>query len=130
MTTKLPLIPTPVLVLAAVPALAHEGGAAGGGFVTGFLHPLFGRDHLAAMVAVGTWGAFLGQPASQVLAPALPSMMAVGGALAPAGVGVPAVEVGIAAFALIIGLMLSLAARIPRAVIAVAGAGFLDDGLA
>jgi urease accessory protein len=130
MTTKLPLILTTALLLAGVPALAHEGGAAGGGFGTGFLQPLFGRDHLAAMVAEGTWGPFLGQPAIQVLAPALPSMMAVGGALAPAGVGVPAVEVGIAAFALSIGLMLPLAARTPRAVIAVAGAWCLDDGLA
>ena len=130
MTTKLPLILTTVLVLAAVCALAHEGGAAGGGLVTGFLHSLFGWDHVAAMAAEGLWGAFLGHPAIQVLALAPPSMVAVGGALALAGVGVPAVEVGIAAFSPIIGLMLPLAAGTPLAAIAVARAWFLDDGLA
>jgi hydrogenase/urease accessory protein HupE len=30
-------------------------------------HPVFGPDHVAAMVAVGLWGAFLGAPAIYVL---------------------------------------------------------------
>ena len=124
MTTKLPLILRTVLVLAAVPAFAHEVGAASGGFVTGFLHPLFGWDHVAAMVAEGLLGAFLGQPAIWAPPIALALVVGLDGALALAGVGVPAVEVGIAAFAPIIGLMLPLAA------IAVARGWFLDDGLA
>ena len=37
-------------------ALAHAPEGAGGGFVTGFLHPIMGVDHLVAMVAVGLWG--------------------------------------------------------------------------
>jgi urease accessory protein len=56
----------PVLVLLmALPtvAFAHaEGGAAGAGFLTGFLHPLKGLDHVLAMLAVGMWGAQLGNP--------------------------------------------------------------------
>jgi len=118
MTTRLLSALTAALVLAAIPALAHEGDAAGGGFVTGFLHPIFGWDHVAAMVAVGLWGAFLGQPAIWVLPVAFPLVMALGGALALAGVGVPAVEVGIAASALVIGLMVALAARPPLAIAA------------
>jgi urease accessory protein len=118
MTTRLLFGFTAALVLAAVPALAHEGDAAGGGFVTGFLHPIFGWDHVAAMVAVGLWGAFLGQPAIWVLPVAFPLVMALGAALALVGVGVPAVEVGIAASALIIGLMVALAARPPLAIAA------------
>ena len=39
---------------------AHAPEGAGGGFITGFLHPILGFDHLIAMVAVGLWGAFLG----------------------------------------------------------------------
>jgi urease accessory protein len=116
--TKLGSALAAALVLAAAPALAHEGDAAGGGFVTGFLHPIFGWDHVAAMVAVGLWGAFLGQPAIWVLPVAFPLVMALGGALALIGVGVPAVEVGIAASALVIGLMVALAARPPLAIAA------------
>ncbi|HWT21636.1 MAG TPA: HupE/UreJ family protein, partial [Variovorax sp.] len=40
-------------------ASAHTGADGGihHGFATGFLHPLTGADHLAAMVAVGLWSA-------------------------------------------------------------------------
>lgn len=43
-----------------LPALAHTGEGYGGGFIAGFTHPILGWDHVAAMVAVGLWGAFLG----------------------------------------------------------------------
>ena len=46
--------------LAVGPAWGHEGAGAFGGFAAGFMHPLLGWDHLAAMIAVGLWGAFLG----------------------------------------------------------------------
>ena len=41
------------------PAFAHTGETAGG-FLAGLSHPVFGPDHVVAMVAVGLWGAFLG----------------------------------------------------------------------
>jgi urease accessory protein len=75
-----------LLLAAAGPALAHEGGLAAGGFGTGFLHPILGWDHVAAMVAVGLWGAFLGAPAIWVLPVAFPLVMALGGALGVMGV--------------------------------------------
>ena len=99
--------------LSATCASAHEVDAAGAGFVTGFLHPILGWDHVAAMVAVGLWGAFLGAPAIWVLPVAFPLVMAAGGALAIAGVPVPAVELGIAVSALVIGLMVALAQKPP-----------------
>ncbi|HAJ22625.1 MAG TPA: Ni/Fe hydrogenase, partial [Rhodospirillaceae bacterium] len=34
-------------------AFAHEGSGMAGGFVSGLTHPLFGLDHVVAMVAVG-----------------------------------------------------------------------------
>jgi urease accessory protein len=107
------LIVTLATVLAASAAAAHEGGAAGGGFVTGFLHPIMGWDHVAAMVAVGLWGAFLGAPAIWALPVAFPLVMALGGAAAVAGVPFPAVELGIAVSGLVIGLMVALALRPP-----------------
>jgi urease accessory protein len=107
-----------VMAVAAGPAFGHDGDAAGGGFIAGFTHPIFGWDHVAAMVAVGLWGAFLGAPAIWILPVAFPLVMALGGAVALAGLPVPAVEIGIALSALVIGLMVALAQRPPLAVAA------------
>jgi len=94
------------------PALAHSGEAIGG-FLGGFTHPLFGPDHLVAMVAVGLWGAFLGPPAIWLLPVAFPLVMAFGGVLGILGVPIPAVEIGIAVSAIVLGAMVALAARLP-----------------
>jgi len=102
-----------------VPAVAFaHTGAASGGLLSGFAHPLFGPDHIAAMVAVGLWGAFLGPPAVYLLPVVFPLVMAVGGALGILGVRIPGVEIGIAVSAIILGLMVALAARPPLLVAA------------
>jgi urease accessory protein len=95
------------------PALAHTGEGVAGGFVSGLQHPVFGLDHLVAMVAVGLWGAFLGAPAIWVLPLAFPLVMAAGAALGIVGLPLPAVEMGIAASALVLGLMVAMAAKPP-----------------
>jgi urease accessory protein len=100
-------------------ALAHDGGGVAGGLSSGFVHPLLGPDHVAAMVAVGLWGAFLGAPAIWVLPVAFPLVMALGGAMGAAGLTLPGVETGIAASALVIGMMVALALRAPVWVAAV-----------
>ena len=75
------------LFSAAFPAFAHSGEGYGGGFIAGFTHPIVGWDHVAAMVAVGLWGAFLGAPAIWILPVVFPLVMAFG---AVAGIiGVP-----------------------------------------
>ncbi|MEZ5935157.1 MAG: HupE/UreJ family protein [Alphaproteobacteria bacterium] len=105
-----------VLLLAgliATPALAHEGGGAVGGFLSGFSHPIFGWDHVVAMVAVGLWGAFLGSPAIWILPVVFPLVMALGGALGVVGMPLPAVETGIAASAVVLGLLVAFKARPP-----------------
>jgi urease accessory protein len=84
-----------------------------GGFIGGFSHPLFGPDHVAAMVAVGLWGAFLGPPAMFILPVVFPLVMAVGAVLGIAGVPLPGVEIGIAASAAVLGMMVALAVRPP-----------------
>ena len=100
--------------LAGGPAVAHiVDGSAAGGFFGGFAHPLFGLDHVVAMVAVGLWGAFLGAPAIWLLPITFPMVMAAGGAIAILGVPVPGVEIGIAASAIALGGMIALAARPP-----------------
>jgi len=100
-------------LLLASPATAHEGGGVGGGLVSGFLHPILGWDHVAAMVAVGLWGAFLGKPAIWQLPVIFPVVMVFGGILGIAGIAVPQVETGIAASALVLGVMVALAVRPP-----------------
>jgi urease accessory protein len=94
-------------------AAAHTDAGAGSGFISGFLHPLLGLDHVAAMVAVGLWGAILGAPAIWVLPVAFPLVMALGGALGVAGLDLPWIETGIAASALVIGLAVALAVHPP-----------------
>jgi urease accessory protein len=94
-------------------ALAHTGEGVAGGFASGFLHPVFGLDHVVAMVAVGLWGAFLGMPAIWLLPIVFPLVMAFGGALGVAGVPLPGVETWIAASAVVLGLCVALALRPP-----------------
>jgi urease accessory protein len=113
-----------MILMTATAAAAHTGDAAGAGFVTGFLHPILGWDHVAAMVAVGLWGAFLGAPAIWVLPVAFPLVMALGGALGVAGVPLPGIETGIAASAIVIGLAVAMAFRPPLWIAAVIVAVF------
>ncbi len=101
------------LFLLAAPALAHTGDGVAGGFLSGLTHPIFGWDHVLAMVAVGLWGAFLGSPAIWLLPVIFPLVMAFGGALGVLGVPVPAVEAGIAASAVVLGLLVAFASRPP-----------------
>jgi urease accessory protein len=101
-----------VAIFTAFPALAHTGSVSGG-FAGGLSHPVFGPDHVAAMVAVGLWGAFLGQPAIYVLPIVFPLVMALGGVLGILGMPLPGVEIGIAISAAVLGMMVALAARPP-----------------
>ena len=114
---------TVLLVLTAIPAFAHTGDLSGG-FLGGFAHPLFGPDHVVAMVAVGLWGAFLGPPPMLVLPIVFPLVMAVGGVLGIIGIPLPAAELAIAASAIVLGLMVASAARPPLWVAATIVAAF------
>jgi urease accessory protein len=107
-------------LLAPAIALAHVGqGDVGGGFVAGIEHPIFGPDHVIAMVAVGMWGAQLGAPAIWVLPITFPLVMAFGGVLGVIGVPIPGIEIGIAASAIGLGSMVAFAARPPLWIAAV-----------
>ena len=100
-------------------AHGHEGGGIAGGFMSGFVHPIMGWDHVAAMVAVGLWGAFLGNPAIWILPVVFPLVMAFGGALGVMGIPIPSIETGIAVSAIVLGAMVALAVRPPLWIAAV-----------
>lgn len=102
-----------VLLSCASGASAHEGAGFAGGFSSGFMHPLLGWDHVAAMVAVGLWGAVLGKSAIWLLPVVFPLVMAFGGALGVIGIALPGVEVGIALSALVLGCMVMFSVRPP-----------------
>lgn len=108
-----------VTLATAAPAMAHTGEGLAGGFAGGFMHPLLGPDHIAAMLAVGLWGAFLGAPAVFILPVVFPLVMALGGALGILGVPLPGIEIGIAVSAVVLGLMVALAARPHLAIAAI-----------
>jgi urease accessory protein len=112
-------LPLLALVLMATPALAHSENGEAIDFWGGFTHPIFGLDHVVAMVAVGLWGAFLGQPAIWMLPVVFPLVMAVGGAAGVIGLPLTGVETGIAISAIALGAMVALAARPPLWVAAV-----------
>jgi len=84
-------------------AAAHVQQGAAIGFLTGFVHPISGFDHVLAMIAVGLWGAQLGSPAIWVLPVAFPVVMAFGGMLGLLGIPLPGAEIGIAASMILLG---------------------------
>jgi len=102
-----------LFLVATASAQAHSEGGEAGSFISGFTHPLFGADHIVAMVAVGLWGAFLGAPAVWLLPVIFPTVMAFGGALGVMGVPLPAIEIGIALSGIVLGLMVLLATKPP-----------------
>ena len=91
------------------------------GFISGFVHPLFGLDHLAAMVAVGLWSALAARSAGRDLLwgpVGFAAMLLVGAVLGLQGVALPAVEPMIAASLLVTGLLVVSRLRVPGLVAA------------
>ena len=102
--------------------------------IAGFLHPLLGMDHLAAMVAVGLWSALAARRAGPDLlwGPlGFAALLLVGAVLGLQGVAVPAVEPMIAASLLATGLLVVSRLRVPGIVAALGvGAFALFHGVA
>jgi urease accessory protein len=96
------------LLLLANPASAHSLGSAG--FAAGLAHPLFGLDHLLAMVAVGLWAGRIGGQARWLVPSAFVAAMLLGSLLP---VAVPLVETGVLGSVLILGLLVAWAPKLP-----------------
>ena len=94
-------------------AQAHTGEGINTGFASGFWHPIYGWDHVVAMVAVGLWGAFLGAPSIWILPVVFPLVMAFGGSLGVLGVPLPMIETGIALSGVVLGLLIFFAVKAP-----------------
>jgi urease accessory protein len=107
-----------ISIAATLPAFAHLDPGEHGSFAAGFSHPLFGLDHILAMIAVGLWAAQQGGRALWLVPGAFVGTMAVGFALAIAGVPLPFVEPVILASVIFIGIAIALALPIPTPAVA------------
>lgn len=97
--------------LLALPAMAHPGHGETAGFLAGFVHPFTGVDHLLAMLGVGIWG---GQQRRSLAQPVtFLGMMLLGALAGMAGLGVPGLEMGIAATVALTGMAIALALALP-----------------
>lgn len=102
------------LLFAATSASAHPGHEAAS-FAAGFAHPFAGLDHLLAMLAVGLYAAT--RAGTMRWAPPATFIIAlIGGAgIGAAGLALPAVEAGISASVLVLGLLIAFMVRLPLA---------------
>ncbi|HYH18552.1 MAG TPA: HupE/UreJ family protein [Azospirillum sp.] len=111
------------LVALAGTAQAHTSGAHDAGLAHGFAHPFGGLDHLLAMVTVGLWAMQRGGRALWLMPATFVGAMALGGYLGLEGVGLPMVELGIAASLMAFGSVVAFAFRPPLALgVAIVGA--------
>ncbi len=113
MKTRTGILALGALLAMSAPALAHLDPAEHGSFMAGATHPLFGVDHVLAMVAVGLWAALLGGRAVATVPAAFVAAMVGGFLLSMAGVPLPFVEPAILASVVAIGLLVAMAVRIP-----------------
>lgn len=111
------------VVIFASTASAHVQQGQAASFLTGLEHPWSGLDHILAMVAVGLWGAQLGNPAIWVLPIAFPLVMSLGAMMGLMGIPLPGIEVGIAVSAIVLGAMVLGEIR-PKLVFAAIIVGF------
>lgn len=112
---KLPHLQKTMLILLAITptmALAHTEST-GNGLVAGLAHPIFGLDHLLAMLSVGIVSAQYGGRLIWWVPALFVSFMVLGGVLGANGIGLPFVELGIALSVLVLGVGIMLASN-PR----------------
>lgn len=110
-TSKIALVSLSMALYSA-PAFAHPGHAGEPSFVQGLLHPLSGLDHVLAMVCVGFLAFRLGGRALWAIPAAFLVAMSAGGILGATGIEIPAVEQGIAASVLVLGVLIACTASL------------------
>lgn len=92
---------------------AHAHGVEGGGFINGLIHPVFGPDHLLAMVAVGILSVQIGGKAIWAVPGAFVALMVVGGLMGMKELPFPAIETGIALSVLVLGVAIAFDKKLP-----------------
>lgn len=104
---KLKYLVLTLLLLSPTLVFAHSNDDASG-FVSGFLHPLLGFDHLLAMLGVGLISARIKGHYIWTVPAIFVSFMVVGGSIGAYGIEFPMVEIGIATSVIVIGAAIAL----------------------
>ncbi|BCH20593.1 protein hupE [Mesorhizobium sp. L-8-10] len=113
--TRLTGAATAIMALTPSIANAHTGGDPLHGLVAGLAHPIFGLDHLLAMLAVGMIAARTGGRGIAALPLSFVAAMLAGAALGMSGVALPAVEPSIALSLVVLGAIMAFGRRQPLA---------------
>jgi urease accessory protein len=100
----------PMVLLLPALAEAHPGGS-DTGLMAGLMHPVFGPDHLLAMISVGVVSVQLGGDNIWRIPLAFVGAMIVGAVLGLQQVALPYAELGIAASVLVLGMGIVMARR-------------------
>jgi urease accessory protein len=100
----------PMVLLLPALAEAHSGGS-DTGLMAGLMHPVFGPDHLLAMISVGVVSVQLGGDNIWRIPLAFVGAMIVGAVLGLQQVALPYAELGIAASVLVLGMGIAMAHR-------------------
>lgn len=101
-----------LILFASGSALAHPGHAIDATVMSGLLHSFSGLDHILAAAATGALAFLLGGRAIWAIPATFVALLCVGGIAGANGVEVPAVEQGIAASVLILGILIAVGARL------------------
>ncbi len=109
-----------LLAASAVPAFAHLNPDEHGSFMAGVSHPLFGADHILAMVGVGLWAALLARSEDRralwLVPAAFVGAMCLGFLAALLALPLPFVEPAILASVVVIGLLAAVALNVPTGI--------------
>jgi urease accessory protein len=100
----------PMVLLLPALAEAHPGGS-DTGLMAGLMHPVFGPDHLLAMISVGVVSVQLGGDNIWRIPLAFVGAMIVGAVFGLQQVALPYAELGIAASVLVLGMGIVMAHR-------------------
>ncbi len=105
----------PLLIITALiyPHAAYAHLIGGNGLYSGLTHPIFGIDHLLAMVAVGIISIQIAGRALWQVPLTFVSFMIAGGVLALLGLHIPLTETGIALSVLLLGIFIAVSGKIP-----------------
>ncbi len=112
------LIALAVTIASTLPAFAHLDPAEHGSLAAGFSHPLFGLDHILAMLAVGLWAAQQGGRAIWLVPAAFVITMTIGFAAEIGGLPLPFIEPVILASVIFVGIAVALALPVPTVAVA------------
>src|SRR5262245_28133580 len=95
------------------PVLAHTGVGPTNSFASGIAHPLYGADHVIAMLAVGLWSVLSGGRAIWVWPMSFVAAMLTGFVAATLDLQVPLVQPAILSSIIVLGLLVALAVKAP-----------------